>query len=406
MQGTHYRAIDEQGRVHLGFNGSKNPSEVDELLHRRGWQPLPVSGLQRLGNVLGVGPRQSRWTASSAAIFTLNLSQLLAAGVPLIQALNELAKLEPRRIINTALLEVKNRVDQGANLSDAMTSCPGLFGPEYIAAVRAGEASCELSQCLQQQATNLQWQAQLAERVKTVLAYPLFALVCLVVVFLFVLLYLVPAMLPLLSTSVEPLPLHTRWLLGLSEIVRQSGVVLLMFICAWVVAVLVIWQSESALKLRVQSLMLRGVYGQILTHFSLARYARSVSLLYASGVEFTDAMRISQNLVANSVLRKQLSIACQQILMGESIAGAMQAQSGLPRLFVRMVAAGEQAGVMDVALRQCADQLQATGQYSLDRAERLIGPALLCVMGSLLLWVALSVLGPIYSSVGRAGILL
>lgn len=405
MQGLHYRAIDEQGRVHLGFSLNNNRNDLEQLLSQRGWQPLPDSRLQRLSNALGFKPRLPRWSNTAASIFTLHLSQLLAAGVPLLQALDELIKLEAQQSVRAALLEVKNRVDQGGSLSDAIANCPGLFGPDFVASVRAGEASGKLSSCLRQQSTNLQWQAELSERLKTVLAYPLFALACLVVVFLFVLLYLVPAMLPLLSMSTVPLPTHTQWLLSLSEFVRQSGAVALFLFGVFSCALYALSQWDGGLRIRMQSLLLRGTYGQIRTHFSLARYARSTSLLYESGVEFTDAMRISQDLVGSTLLRNQLGVACQQILAGESIANAMQAQPGLPRLFVRMVAAGEHAGVMDVALRQCADQLQTTAQYSLARAERLIGPSLLCIMGGLLLWVALSVLGPIYSAVGQAGVL-
>jgi len=405
MQGLHYRAIDEHGRVHLGYSTNKNHAELDALLHQRGLQPLPATGLQRIGNTLGIGPRLPQWPKSSASIFTLHLSQLLSAGVPLLTALEELIKQETQKSVRTALEQMRSRVDQGDALSDAMAACSGLFGPDYIATVRAGEASGELSRALRQQATNLQWQADLSERLKTVLAYPLFALVCLVVVFLFVLLYLVPAMTPLLSMSVAPVPAHTKWLLGLSELVRQSGILVLLILsmgCAVVYAFLL---SESFVKTRLQSIILRGVYGQILTHFLLARYARSASLLYESGVEFTDAMQISQNLVGNTLLRNQLNAACQRILSGESISKAMQSQPALPRLFVRMISAGEHAGVMGVALNQCADQLHSTAQYSLARAERLIGPSLLCIMGSLLLWVALSVLGPIYSAVGQTGVL-
>lgn len=405
MQGLHYRAIDEQGRVHLGFSSSKNHAELSQLLMQRGWQQLPASGLQRLRNAVGFGPSATSWSKPSAAMFTLQLSQLLSAGVPLLQALDELICMESQRPVKIALQGLQQQIDQGTSLSQAMSGFPGLFGPDYIASVQAGEASGELSRCLYQQSKNIQWQNELSERLKTVLAYPLFALVCLVVVFLFVLLYLVPAMQPLLSMSVLPLPTHTKWLLNFSELIRQSGVILLLCSGGLGVLLYALCLSDLGLKRRLQSLLLRGVYGQIVTNLSLARYARSTSLLYESGVEFTDAMQISQNLVSNNLLRNQLSDACRLILTGESIAGAMQSQPSLPRMFVRMVSAGEQASVMDVALRQCADQLQSTAQYSLDRAERLIGPVLLCFMGVLLLWVALSVLGPIYSAVGTTGIL-
>jgi len=405
MHGLHYRAIDERGRIHLGYTSSRNQIELSRLFDERGWQQLPVSPLQRIKNILGVGPRYARWTKSEAAVFSLHLSQLLTAGVSLISALEELIKMEDNKSVSIVLQEMTSRVGHGESLSDAMTGCPGLFAVDYVAAVRAGEAAGQLSQCLRQQATNLQWQSDLSERLKTVLAYPLFAMACLVAVFLFVLVYLVPAMLPLLSMSQSPLPMHTKWLLGLSEMVRQSGVVVLIVVGILSLLLCFLMRSDGAIKWHLQAILLRGLYGRIATHFMLARYARSTGVMYESGIEITDAMRISQEQVSNELLKKQLGDACRRILAGDSIATAMRSQSGLPQLFVRMVAAGEQAGVLDVALRQCADQLHSTAQFSLARAERLIGPSLLCVMGGLLLWVALSVLGPIYSAVGNSGLM-
>jgi len=394
MQGMHYRAIDEQGCVHTGFS---------IWLNQRGWQPLPVSYVQKIANQLGMGPGSARWPKLSAALFTRNFAQLLVAGVPMLQALEELIGLESRREVRRALTDVHRKIDRGESLSEAMAGFPGLFGFDYLASIKAGESSGKLGRCLELQADNLQWQSDLAQRFKTVLTYPLFALFCLIFVFLFVLLYLVPAMLPLLSMNTSPLPAHTRLLLSISDTVRQSGIVSVLCVSSVAMVVVVLWFSDSALKKRMQMYLLNSTYGQIFAGFSLARYARSVGLLYESGVEITDAMHISLNLVANRVLNQQLALAHDQILNGAGIGEAMHAQPALPTLFVRMFKAGERAGVLGVALQQCAEQLQSNAQYSLDRIERMIGPVMLCVLGALLLWVVMAVLGPIYSAVGQAG---
>jgi len=403
MQGMHYRAIDQHGRVHTGFSSIQSLSELERWIYQRGWQPLPVSLLQRIANRVRIGPGVVRWTKQAAAIFTQNFAQLLLAGVPLLQALEELIELESRRQIRRALSDVRCKIDQGESVSAAMKSFPGLFSSDYLASVRAGESSGKLAQCLEMQAANLQWQSKLAQRFKTVLTYPLFALVCLAVVFLFVLLYLVPAMLPLLSMSTSPLPLRTSILLNISEFVRQSGIISVLSIAFIISIGVMIWLFESSLKNRLQVLFLRGTYGQIISCISLSRYARSTGLLYESGVDITDAMHISLSLVTNRALNRQLAAAQEQVLNGAGIGEAMQAQPALPRLFVRMIMAGERAGVLTVALRQCAEQLQSNAQYSLDRVERMIGPVMLCVLGALLLWVAMAVLGPIYNTVGLSG---
>ncbi len=409
MQGMHYRAIDEQGQVHLGYLQSSSRSELQQWVYQHGWRPLPVTTWQWFANKLGVGPRSPRWSKMSAALFTLHLSQLLSAGVPLIDAIQELLKLESQRSVKFALLHVVDKVERGASLSVAMASAPALFSADYLAVVEAGEKSGNLIECLAQQAAHLQWQADLTERLKTVLAYPLFALLSLVLVFLFVLLYLVPTMLPLLSINGTPIPMHTKALLALSDFFQQFGWSVL-FSLVFVPGIYILLSKsgsafQKSLLVAVQTRLLKGPYGQILVSFSLARYARTLGLLYESGIEITEAMRISHALTRHALLARELQRAHEKVLGGASIAGAMQSQHSLPPLFVRMLAAGEKAGVLDVALRQCADQLQSNARYSLDRIERLIGPVLLCIMGSLLLWVALSVLGPIYSSVSQASVL-
>jgi len=406
MQGMHYRAIDKQGCVHTGFSNSRTVYELDQWIMQRGWRPLPVSNLQRIANSLHVNPGTVRWSKQNASIFTQNFAQLLNAGVPMLQALEELAQLESRRPLRHALTNLHTKVDQGEHLASAMSSFPGLFSGDYIASVKAGESSGKLGQCLSLQAANLTWQSNLTQRLKTVLTYPLFALACTVIVFLFVLIYLIPAMMPLLSMSTTPLPVHTLLLLKFSETVRHAGLVSLLYVAAFAAVVLAVWFTDSPIKCRLQLLILKGPYGRIITCFSLARYARCAGLLYESGVEITDALRISQSLVSNRALNNQLAAAHAQVLNGLSLGDAMQSQQVFPTLFVRMILAGERAGVLGVALRQCADQLHSNAQYSLDRLERLIGPVMLCVLGSLMLWVALAVLGPIYSAVGDAGALL
>lgn len=403
MHGMHYRAIDEQGRVHVGYMLASNHGDLERDIGERGWRLLPASYLQRIANFVGYKPPMPSWSKASASIFCTTLSQLIVAGVPILQALKELANLEPRQATRCALTDLATSVAGGRGLADAMKKYPTLFNTECIAAVRAGEASGQMGHCLAELGANLLWQSKLSEKLKTVLAYPVFALLCLVGVFLFVLLYLVPSMLPLLTQSESPLPVHTQVLLALSDLLLHAG--------AWLVVapvLLVLMFSFICLyKLPLSGLFgrlfLRGLYGRTWLQFAMARYARSVSLLYESGVEITESMKISEAHIGISFLRDQLRSARERVLSGESIADAMRTQPSLPTLFVRMVAAGEYAGVVGVSLRQSADQLQGSAQYSLDRFERLIGPVLLCVMGAMLLWVALSVLGPIYSAVGHAG---
>ena len=393
MQGLHFRAVDQQGRVHSGFYRSNNRSQLEAYIRDRGWSLLQSSWYQRVANVLGFSTLGAYWSSAAAHLYTLHLSQLLQADVPLICALKELAKLERSKSVRRSLHNMNQRVERGECLSAAMSSSPELFSDEYIATVKAGESSGQLIQCLAQLSDNIRWQQVTVEQFKTVLAYPLFAFLCLLGTLVFVLLYLVPSMMPLLASEATVLPGHTRVLLWLSQAFIAHWMLILIAVIA---TILCIWKT----------MLHRTVYGRVMIQLSLARYARTCSLLYESGVELSDTLLIGQQLIKNPKLRNQLSTARKQVLEGSSLANALREQSLLPSLFTTMMSAGEQAGVIDVALRQSADQLQSSARFTIDRVERLLGPALLLIMGSVLLWVVLSVLGPIYQSVISNGAVL
>lgn len=393
MQGLHFRAVDQQGRVHSGFYRAANHSQLESYVRDRGWSLLRSSWYQRVANVCGFSKPGPRWSAADAYLYTLHLSQLLQADVPLIDALKELALLERTKSVRAALQAMNRRVEQGDSLSAAMAASPELFGEEYIATVKAGEASGKLVSCLAQLSENIRWQQATIEQFKTVLAYPLFACLCLLVTVAFVLLYLVPAMMPLLVAEATTLPGHTRVLLWLSDSLIAHWLLILTVLVALLLGI-----GKVALH--------RTVYGRVTIQLSLARYARSCGLLYEAGVDLSDALQISQQLIKSPRLREQLITARKQVLAGSSLAQALSDQSLLPALFTTMMSAGERAAVIDVAFRQAADQLQSSARFTIDRIQRLLGPALLLVMGSILLWVVLSVLGPIYQSVVRNGAVL
>lgn len=393
MQGVHFRAVDQQGRVHSGFYRNSNPLQLESYVRDRGWSLLKSAWYQRVGNFIGLSKPAPRWSSSASYLYTLHLSQLLQADVPLICALKELAKLERSKVVRLSLQDMSLSVEQGESLSAAMSASPDLFSEEYIATVKAGEASGKLVQCLAQLSDTIRWQQVTVEQFKTVLTYPLFACLCLIGTLGFVLLYLVPAMLPLLTSEAAELPRHTKLLIWLSDALIAHWLLIVttvIFTLYWV------WKT----------VLHRTVYGQVMIQLSLARYARTCGLLYESGVELSDALHIAQQLVKNQRLRQQLSTVRQLVLEGSSLAQALNQQSMLPALFTTMMSAGEQAGVIDVALRQAADQLQSSARFTIDRVERMLGPVLLLIMGAVLLWVVLSVLGPIYESVVSSGAVL
>ncbi len=278
MQGLHYRAIDSNGQIQVGYAAAEDEQELNVLLRQWGLERLPASFFQQCANRLRIKPRYAKWTLHSASLFSSQLSQLLEAGVPLIDALSELQSLQQKPQIKSAVGEIVTQLKSGAALSDAMKAQPMLFKPDAIAAVKAGEVSGELGLCLHLLGENQLWQARLVERLKNIMAYPLFAGMCLIGVLLFVLLYLVPAMMPLLEGA-DQLPAHSEWLIALSQLITNrlhsalivAGSVLLVIASAYLLF--------PGLRVGVASAALKNTFGRIRTQYTLARYARTLGLL-------------------------------------------------------------------------------------------------------------------------------
>jgi len=400
-----YRAIDGAGELQSGAIRALDRRAFKHQLASMGLRPLPYQWLQRWFLQGALLQRKSEWDGQSASLFILHLSQLLAVSVPLLDALDELIALESNRHVRQALSDMRDDVSKGASLSCSMQRCAGLFSPSCIAVVHSGEASGEIAKALADVSKELSWQADMAERIKTVLLYPALTTLAIVAVFLFLLLYMVPAMMPFLIQQAGTLPTHTRLLLGLSEGVQSSG---LLFITGVSLVCLMLWLLQL-FNSRLQQFMLhtwlKTWAGQIVLHLSVARYARTLGLLLESGITLNKALEVAEKTLINAALARQLAFARTSVLGGMGLAQSMHSQSLLPPLFVRLVAAGESTGLLASAVQQASVQLQATARHKLERMEKLLGPAVLFLLGGALCWIVVAVLGPIYNGIANQGLL-
>ena len=400
METMSYRAVDSHGRLCSGTLLAADKGALEYQLELRGLTLLRTSRwhefIARLYKISG----STLCPPSALVMLTYHLAHLLEGGVPLLAALDEIAVLERKGALKILLCAIRDRISQGDALSDALEFYPAVFDARYIAVVRAGEASGQLSVCLSELEQSLRWQQGLAERLKTVLVYPIFAASSLSVLVFFLLYSLVPAMQPFIALSNQTLSWHTRGLLGASAAVHNHGIVfsvgagiVLVCLLSW------IGRFKSGRYCWHIFLLRSGPIGQALLQLSLARFSQTLSLLYRSGVELTDALKLSQHTVGNVALTRSIGEVIEQIAEGSSFSAALGSARWMPTMLIRLVAAGESTGALADALLQASVQLQATAQHTLNRFERVLNPLLLCVVGSVLFWIVLAVLGPIYNTV-------
>ena len=388
-----YKAVDERGRTRSGRLDAANATDLELRLSRLGLDLI---------NFGQANPRTYRLFAGRVGrrdliAFCFHLEQLVASGVPVLDGLRDLRDSVDNHRLRETIADMIERIDGGSTLSGAMEAYPQVFSQVFVNLVKAGEASGKLVEVLRSLTENLKWQDEQLGQMKRLMFYPILVGVLVFFVLVFLMTYLVPQLISFVGSLGEQMPLHTRILIGVSEVVVAYWPLLLfgslLVVGGFSVAIHVSPSSRYAwdsLKLRV------WVVGPILKKMILARFATYFALMYASGITVLDCIRLSENFLANRAVEMATHRAGQRIAEGASISTGFE-QSGLfPPLVLRMLRVGETTGALDTALLNISYFYNRDVSDSMQRLQTLIGPTLTVLLGAILLWVIVSVLGPIY----------
>ena len=396
-----YRAVDASGRVMQGESRADTERELEMRLSRVGLEllsaveprSLPLSGLFR-----------KRLSPNDVINFFVQLESLLRAGVPLLDCLQDLRDSATVPVTRQVAANILDRVETGSSLSDAMSAEPGIFTPLLTGLVRTGEVTGKLPDVLAEIVASLKWQMELTSRTKRALRYPLFVSVVIMAVVAFLMVYLVPQLSEFLTSMGRELPIQTRALIALSNgVVHWWPVIIGVPVVAFVGFRIALGRSHK-LRLKVDELLLRlPMIGEIQRKTSLARFANSFSLMFGAGIPVLDALEHCQNAVGNLAVTESLVRTRELVAQGASVSEAFGLLDTFPSFVVRMVKVGEMTGQLDASLRNVSYFFMRDVSEQLERVQSMIEPVLTLVMGVVLGWVMLAVLGPVYDSISLAG---
>lgn len=350
--------------------------------------------------------RQSRFPVirshrfrSELCISFFQLNQLLNAGINIERSIADLCQLEVSSATRRVWNDVSERVNAGQALPAAMQHWPSVFDKTTIALMNAAHANGELSAACQSIYEYLQWQADVRSRLQTVLVYPVFSLAVLSAVIVFLLLVVVPSLRGFVLSNADTVAWHTQLLLLVSEWVEQhmKAGLLVMFVSIFVIVALA--RSVPIVQLLWHTMVLKiPVAGALVVNLSLSRYTRCCADLYGSGVSLDESLQLAEATVSNKVIRADLETVRLSLVQGVRLCDALSLIHSVPVLFKRMLSIGESSGGLEKSLLHLSRQQAKSTEQSLKRAEQLIGPAIMCLAGSSLLWVVVSILGPVYDA--------
>ena len=391
-----YRAINEGGNIVKG--------EVTALHDADLRAQLTASGLSllRFTTTRSGGMRQASLPTRELINLLFHMQMLLRAGVPLIGALQDLRdgadSLELRQVAASLI----DRIQNGSSLADAMAADPGIFSDVMVHLVRSGEVTGQLSEVLGDLVRSLKWQSELASQTKKLLMYPAFVTITITGVVVVLMVYLVPQLVGFIRNMGQEVPLQTRMLIWLSSAFVNYWWLILPTPVALILGVAAAARANVQFRFKLHQAMLAiPVVGPVIKKIILARMTDSFALMYRTGIPVIEALSYCEKITTNLPVQQALIRTRERIANGTSISDAFAAESLFPSLVVRMLRVGESTGALDEALANVSYFFTRDIEESIERVQALIEPVLTVVLGLILGWIMLAVLGPIYDTISK-----
>jgi general secretion pathway protein F len=301
-----------------------------------------------------------------------------------------------RAVLKHVLAHVRQQVREGRSFAEALQAHPRVFSSIYVNMVRAGEESGALETVLARLADYTEGQARLMRTVQSALTYPILMVVVASAILIFLLSYVVPQVTRIFSETGQTLPVATRILIGFSSFLAEHWWELIMLSAG---GVLIAARGLRTAKGRAwfdRTLLRLPWVGRLVQRVSIARVARTLSTLLASGVPILTALGIVVQLVNNSLLRRALEEARASVQEGESLAAPLKRSGVFPALLIQMVAIGERSGELESMLHRAADAYDEEVATALSRLTSILEPLTILVMGGVVLFIVLAILLPIF----------
>ena len=400
MGAFEYTALDAAGRRHKGVLEGDTARQVRSLLRDKALLPVTVAEVaaqeSRTQRAAGSFTLLRRVSTTDLALLTRQLATLVRAGLPLEEALLAVSQQTERPRVQSILLGVRARVMEGHALAAGLADFPRVFPEIYRATVAAGEQSGHLDTVLERLADYTESREVLRQKVLGAMLYPIVLTIMSFTIVSILLAYVVPKVVQVFENSRTRLPLMTRALVAVSDLIRHYGIWLLLALIALAV-LFVRWQREPANQRRVHRWLLTlPLVGKLLRGFNTARFTRTLSILTASAVPVLDALRISGEVVTNLPMRDAVAEATARVREGAPIGRSLAASRLFPPMTIHLISSGESSGKLENMLERAALSQERELEGLVTALTGLLGPLLIVCMGMFVMGIVFAMLLPIF----------
>src|SRR6185312_12543029 len=392
-----YRAVDADGRISTGNLDAANAIDLELRLRRLGLDLVTFEGVKR-----SQAARTRNVSRTELITFCFHLSQLLKAGVNIIEALTDLRDTVDNPGFRQVIASLLEDIEGGLKLSEAMASHSYCFDGVFVALVRAGEQSGQMTEILDELSENLKWQDEMASQAKKALIYPSLVFVVIIAVIFILMIFLVPQLASTFKSLVPTLPRETVVLVFISNIFVKWWYLMLGIPTVAIVALLFVARTSDRAQRAVDEAGLRmPILGPVRQKIILARFSTYFALLYKAGISVLDCIQICEKIVGNRVMEEGLQRVGRSISEGQGISQAFIATKLFPPLVLRMLRVGESTGGLDVALLNVSYFYNRQVREGIDKLQAMLGPATTIVLGLLIVGILYSIFLPIYDVIAK-----
>lgn len=341
---------------------------------------------------------QYKLTFSELSLVTKQLASLLKSGIVLEEALQALIEQTDKAKVKAIFLTIKAKILEGSGFANALSQFPASFSSLYCATVSAGERSGHLDVVLENLAEYIDKQKKLKQQVYQALLYPLLMTIVSSSIIIFLLTYVVPKMVSVFTENKQTLPIATTILIHVSGFIQSFGIYLLLALAVAIIIFIYYYKQKYQVKHKTQSIFLKlPLIKNMIKSVNTARFARTFGILLKAGVPATEAMRISTGVINNLLVKESVENARERVVEGSPIYKSLKETKYFPAMSLHLINSGEKGGNLADMFLHAADNQEYDTEQFVKSLLTLFEPVLILLMGSIVLFIVLAVLLPIFT---------
>jgi len=396
-----YQARSKEGKIETGTVEASSKEAAALLLQKYN---IFITSIKEQGSSIFRAESISflnKVSTKDLAIFSRQLAVMMQSRVPVTQSLKSLASQTKNPSFREKILKISQLIEEGNSLSEAFTTFPDVFNVFYVSLIKTGEASGKISESLYYLSDHLEREHDIMSKIKGAMIYPAFVIVVLGVVILLVMFFVMPRLIDLLKQTVAKPPPFTIMMIGFYGFLMNYGWIVLLGFFALIIFVIYYFTTKEGKK-RYDKISLKIPFvGEFLKKIFLIRFAENISTLVGAGLSINNALKISKDTVDNFVYKQIISETEERVSEGQKISSVLvKYPDYAPPFVVQMIQVGEETGKLDKNLMEIVNFYQKEVTRAVETFTAMLEPILIIFLGAVVALLAISVLEPLYSSLG------